>query len=143
MAEQLAIDAVNQIAESSHGDLHTPAKPLTFKQQLAWDYIRERDGVTADEIGAWLHAHRDRQPHGVDERCDWCARDALSVLRSKAIQPLVKYRLDRELGRLYVVRDAKDRVRPPEPIYEPTEAELQANPFAGLGRSSTDLEEDE
>lgn len=105
-------------------------KPLTGRQQLAWDYVRGHDGVTADEVGALLHSQPDRKrPHPADEPCDWCRRDGRSVLRSMALRPLVTGRRD---GRWYV-RNPEDRVRAPEPPRrEPTEAELQANPFAGL-----------
>ena len=85
-------------------------KPLTARQQQAFDYVREHDGVNCDEVGAWLHAHRDKRPHSVDERCDWCARDGRSVLTSVALKPLVTYRnLDGQ--RLYIARNPADRVR--------------------------------
>lgn len=129
MSEQLALAGVDTPQPS-------PVRPLKPRQQLAWEYVRERDGVTADEVGAWLHAHKDRRPHGVDERCEWCARDGRSVLQSKALKPLVTYRRDERLGRVYIARNREDRVRAPEPIREPTEAELAANPFAGLGQCS-------
>lgn len=90
---------------------------LTPNQQLAWDYVRERDGVTADEVGALIHSQPDRRrSHGVDERCDWCARDGRQVLASKAVKPLVTYKRNAghagKLGRVYVVRNGDDRVRP-------------------------------
>jgi hypothetical protein len=94
------------------------APKLTARQELAWGFVRERDGVSADEVGAYLHAHRERRPHGVDERCEWCARDGRSVLQSKALKPLVTYRRT-DQGRLYVVRDPKDQVRDGEPAAEP------------------------
>lgn len=112
---------------------------LTPRQQLAFDYVRERDGATADEVGAFLHAHRDRRPHGVDDRCNWCTKDGRGVLTSKALAPLVRYRIDKQLGRVYIVRNQADRVRVVEPVREPTEAELAENPFAGLGVSSLDV----
>jgi hypothetical protein len=108
----------DQLALTSETDFsHVRTKPLTDRQQLAFDYVRGRDGVSADEVGAFLHAHRDRRPHGVDERCDWCARDGRSVLTSKALKPLVTYR--NEGGRLYIVRDPADRIRAAEPDHAP------------------------
>lgn len=138
MSEQLAIDTVRG---PDQGTLGRAAKPLTHRQQLAFDYVRERDGVTVDEVGAFLHAHRDKRPHGVDARCDFCARDGSSVLRSVALKPLVTYRRASG-GRLYIARDKRDCVRAPVTEREPTEAELQANPFAGLGVCSNTLEGD-
>lgn len=126
MSEQLALTESGAALTNLRS-----AKPLTRNQQLAFDYIRERDGVTADEVGAFLHAHRDKRPHGVDARCDWCARDGRSVLTSKALKPLVTYRRAPG-GHLYIARDRADRIRAAEPVREPTEAELRANPFAGL-----------
>lgn len=109
-------------------------KPLTPNQQLAFDYIRERSGVTVDEIGAWLHAHRDRRPHSADARCEWCAKTGRQTVTSKGLAPLVTYRRAAG-GSLYIARDKADRVRAPvAPAREPTEAELAANPFAGLGQ---------
>lgn len=66
-----------------------PTDALTDRQRLAWDHICSvPGGVTADEIGAYLHAHSKR-PHSVDERCNWCAQTGLDVIRSKALAPLV------------------------------------------------------
>lgn len=107
-------------------------KPPSERQQRALDYVFAHDGVTADEVGAWLHTHNERRPHGVDERCDFCARDGRGVLCSKAVAPLVTYRTG-DGSRLYVARNPADRLREPEPPRrEPTETELAANPFAGL-----------
>jgi hypothetical protein len=138
MSEQLALD---EVRGPDQGTLERATKPLTHRQQLAFDYVRERDGVSADEVGAFLHAHRDKRPHGVDARCTFCTRDGRSVLTSVALKPLVTYRRVPG-GRLYIARDKADRVRVPEPVREPTEAELEANPFAGLGVSSTAFEGD-
>lgn len=69
-----------------------PTHALTDRQRLAWDHIRSiPGGVTADEVGAWLHAHREphMRPHGLDERCEWCAQTGLDVIRSKALKGLV------------------------------------------------------
>jgi hypothetical protein len=112
-------------------DVPATPKPLKPRQQLAFDYVRERDGVTADEVGAWLHAHKDKRPHSADVRCDWCARDGLSVLKSKAVAQLVTYRRTPE-GNQYIARNPRDRVRHVEAVREPTDAELAVDPFAGL-----------
>jgi hypothetical protein len=80
-----------------------PEPVLTARQQRAYDYLAAHDGVTADEVGAYLHGQRDRNPHGMDTRCDWCGRDGLQVLRSKALAPHITYRKDRH-GRLYLLR---------------------------------------
>lgn len=131
MTEQLALAA----------DLQSPRqpKPLTRNQQLAFDYIRERDGVTVDEVGAWIHAHRERRPHGVDSRCEWCAKTGLQTVRSKGLAPLVTYRRAAG-GNLYIAKNAADRVRDRQPQPEPTEAEIAADPFAGLGERSNSQE---
>jgi adenosyl cobinamide kinase/adenosyl cobinamide phosphate guanylyltransferase len=65
------------------------AKPLTANQQRALDYIASRDGTTCDELGAWIHAHRERRPHSVDVRCDWCAKTGRQLVTSKALAPLL------------------------------------------------------
>lgn len=65
-------------------------RPLTRRQELVLDLLREHpDGRDAAEIGAWLHAHRARRPHGVDDRCLYCASDAVGVLRSAGLRPLL------------------------------------------------------
>jgi hypothetical protein len=64
-------------------------KPLTERQQLAWDTIRHRDGgATSDEIGALMHDLRGR--HLAGNRCHWCAQEGRGVLTSAALRPLVK-----------------------------------------------------
>lgn len=113
-------------------DVPAAPKPLTENQQRAFDYIRARDGVTVDEIGAYLHAHRAKRPHSVDDRCEWCAKTGRQTVTSKGLAPLVTYRRAHG-GNLYVARDPADVIRDePEPVREPTEAELAADPFAGL-----------
>lgn len=107
MTEQLAIGA--DLAPQNIPE--TFRKPLTRNQQLAWDYIRERSGVTADEIGAYIHAHRDTRPHSVDVRCEWCAKTGRQTAQSKGLKPLVTYKRAPG-GRLYIARDPADRVRP-------------------------------
>lgn len=106
---------------------------LTPRQQLAFDYLQANDGVAADEVGAYLHAHRDRRPHPVGERCDWCAKDGLSVLRSKALAPLVTYRRSRE-GRLYLPRDkpAAATREPRSGVIAVSQVLAPDDPFFGL-----------
>lgn len=106
MTEQLAIAEVETISTESTA---AAPKPLTPRQQLAWDYVRSHDGVTTDEVGAYLHAHKEKRPHSVDERCDFCAKDGRGVLTSKAVAPLVTYRRAPG-GNLYIARNPADRV---------------------------------
>lgn len=107
-------------------------KPLSVNQQRAHDYLADHPaGVTVDEIGAYIHTFRDRNPHGVDVRCDWCAKAGRSVVTSKGLGPLVTFRRVPQ-GNLYRLRTAVERDQAAEPMPEPTEAELAANPFAGL-----------
>lgn len=108
------------------------SKELTGRQQLAFDYVRERGGVTADEVGAWLHAHRDKRPHSVDVRCDYCARDGRSVLTSKALGPLVTYKRAPG-GSLYIARDKADRVREQTGgLIATSDPDPETNPWADL-----------
>lgn len=125
MSEQLAIDGT----ERSLKDLSS--KPLTARQQHAFDYVRERDGVTADEVGAAWHAANGK--HDAGSRCDFCARDGNSVLRSKALHPLVRYRLDARLGRVYVLRQP-GRSRPAKTtgVIATSDPNPETNPFADL-----------
>lgn len=100
---------------------------LTERQRAAWDLVRTTPGgVTADEVGASWHAHRGK--HAEDQRCKFCAEEGASVLRSKALYPLV---VRRRSGQ-WQPRNAADVHTAPEPRPEPTDAELAANPFAGL-----------
>lgn len=128
-------------------------RALSARQQLAFDYVRAHDGVTADEVGASLHTHRDRRPHGVDDRCEWCSRDGRAVLTSKALKPLVRYRLDKQHGRLYIARNPEDRLRDPDPgpavcatcngsltVNGAPCPECHGNPFYGLDGASNTFE---
>jgi hypothetical protein len=124
MTEQLAMTGTEAYQVAT-------GRTLTPRQQQVFDHVRAHDGVTADQIGALLHSQRGKRQHPADQRCTWCARDGHAALSSKGLKQLVKYRNEHG-ARVYVVRDPKDRVRAPEPTYEPTEEELQANPFAGL-----------
>lgn len=65
-------------------------RPLTRLQQLTFDYVAAHEGVSIDEVGALLHAHRPRRPHSMDERCVWCARHGRSMLESVALRPLLR-----------------------------------------------------
>ena len=112
-------------------DVPAVPKPPTVRQQLAIDYVLAHDGVTAEQVGAHLHAHRAKRPHPATDPCDYCHRDGRSVLTSVAVKPLVTYR--RVDGtHLYVARNPCDRVRPVVSQVEPSEAELAVDPFAGL-----------
>lgn len=81
MADQLDIGGSNHT-------LGATGKPLTDKQQRGYDLVRETaGGITADELGAQLHA--DRGKHHPDSRCQWCTEEGMGVLGSKAVGPLV------------------------------------------------------
>lgn len=121
MTEQLKLVDDTKIV-SSH------QRTLTANQQLAFDYIASRDGVTCDEIGAWVHAHRARRPHSVDVRCDWCAKTGRQLVTSKALAPLVTYRRAPG-GSLYRLRDHK---QPAQPHGEHVSHVIPDDPFAGL-----------
>lgn len=95
------------------------AKPLTERQQHAHDLLAEAER-TAEEIGAAWHAHRGR--HAADETCGYCGYDGGSVLRSKALAPLVTYR-NAGGSRLYRLRDHKPAA-PRVGSYDPTTAEI-------------------
>jgi hypothetical protein len=85
MTEQLALLAPPPEPEPKQ-------RELTDRQRLAYDYVcATPGGVTADEVGAWLHAHRhaEQRPHRTSERCLHCARDGRRVLTSVAVEPLV------------------------------------------------------
>ena len=85
------------------------APQLTERQRAAYDLVRSTvGGVTADEVGARLHALKGRHPD--DVRCQWCAREGLSVLRSVAVAPLVVRR--RVSGR-YEPRNPPDKPQEP------------------------------
>lgn len=113
---------------------------LTPRQEAAWDLVRSTPGgVTAEQVGANQHERRGKHP--ADERCEWCASEGLGILRSVALRPLV-IRRRRSCRRLHNLafahhgqwepRNPRDAVRPSVPRREPTETELQRNPFAGL-----------
>lgn len=62
---------------------------LTIRQRFVFDHVcNTAGGLTADEVGALLHARRGK--HSVDLRCRFCASDGSDVLRSKALKPLLR-----------------------------------------------------
>jgi hypothetical protein len=105
-------------------------RELSDRQQAAYDLVcNTPGGVTADEVGANWHAIKGK--HHPDVRCQFCADDGASVLRTKALAGKVV----RRRGGQWEPSPADsatvtDPVR--KPLREPSEAELQANPFVGL-----------
>lgn len=102
---------------------------LTARQQAAVDYLAAHDGVPADEIGAALHERRGK--HDAGDRCGFCATEGRSVLKSKAVRPLVTYRRH-EGGRLYLLRDPATRSKPLSGLIATSDPDPATNPFAGL-----------
>ena len=92
---------------------------LTERQQHAHDILAERE-ATAEEIGVAWHAHRGR--HAPDRPCDYCAYAGGSVLRSKALAPLVTYR-NAEGTRIYRLRDCEPTA-PRHDGYDPATSEI-------------------
>lgn len=124
MTDQLALV---QVAETPR-----PLKPLTVNQQHAWDIIRHTPGgVTAEQVGAYIHSTRDTRPHPTTDPCQWCEKTGRQTVESKGLAPFVTYS-NADGNRVYRPRRPADRVRTVEPTREPTEAELAINPFAGL-----------
>jgi hypothetical protein len=77
---------------------------LTPRQALAFQLVKVApNGTTAEWLGAELHARKGKHP--VAEPCQWCESEGLSVLRSKALRPLV---IRRRTG-LWEPRDRADR----------------------------------
>lgn len=73
------------------GPTTDPTAELTERQRHAYQQVcATPGGAGADEVGAAWHEHRGK--HGRDDRCQWCAKDGASVLRSKALAPLVTRR---------------------------------------------------
>ena len=74
-------------------------RPLTRRQQVALELIRDRPPVTSDELGALLHADRQARGgrgHGEDVRCDYCTGEGRSMGEALRAKGLVNYR--RTLG---------------------------------------------
>jgi len=91
-------------------DVPAAPRPLTDRQQFVWHLIRAScEGLTAEQVGAALHAQKGSHP--ADEPCVYCGRDGRAVLTSKAVAPLVTYRVRGDGQRRYIPRDPADRVR--------------------------------
>jgi hypothetical protein len=76
-------------------------KPLTARQQAAFDYIRHAAyGATTVEVGQNWHSLRGK--HSDEHVCQWCEKDGIHVLRSKALAELVTRK--RATGRFYCRR---------------------------------------
>lgn len=99
--------------------IEMPALPrLTGRQELALaalEHARD-DGLTADEVGAILHASR--SVHGTDERCVWCGSSGREVLLALKAKGLVRYR-----GRLKVWQACAAAQETREPARPVTESE--------------------
>jgi len=77
---------------------------LTPRQEWAWRIVcASAGGATAQEVGALLHSVKGK--HWVTDPCEWCTSEGLSVLRSKALRPLV---IRRRTG-LWEPREKADR----------------------------------
>jgi hypothetical protein len=86
--------------------LDVPVEPkLTPRQQAAWDYVRSvPGGAIASQVGGYIHQ---LGKHPWTPWCEWCEAEGLSVLRSKALFPLV---IRRRTG-LWEPRNPADRAR--------------------------------
>lgn len=63
---------------------------LTPRQEQALEHVRAAAGGATDEdVGAALHATRERRPHPRREPCEWCASDGRSVLEALRRRDLV------------------------------------------------------
>jgi hypothetical protein len=86
---------------------HASPVNLTPDQTIAWDLLRTTvGGVTAAQIGIAVHTQSGASLHSADVQCNWCAARGLSLMRSKALKPLVIRR--RATGR-WEPRDPKHR----------------------------------
>lgn len=72
----------------------TPPRLTGPRQQLVYDLLQAagREGLTADEAGAHVHAATGKHLPG--ERCAWCGRDGGQVLRALRKKKVVKSRRD-------------------------------------------------
>ncbi len=71
------------------------APKLTPRQQVVMDALTRagHDGIAPGAAGAILHELKEgRWAHGRDERCDFCSRDGLSVLKALRKKGLARYR---------------------------------------------------
>jgi hypothetical protein len=62
-----------------------PERQAFVMEQL---HAHAEDGLAADEVGAMLHARRDKHDAGV--RCQWCSSEGQSVLRALRKKGLVR-----------------------------------------------------
>lgn len=110
-------------------------RKLSVDQERALAFVRGRDGVTARELGAHLHANRtDGKQHPEDRPCDWCETRGRSIASSKGLKPLVTYR-NTGHGRVYVPRDAADRAaasKPSSGLIATSDPNPATNVFADL-----------
>jgi hypothetical protein len=99
------------------GDAPAPPPELHPRQQLVMDALKAagHEGIRADEAGAHIHARRGK--HGLDQRCDWCAREGREVLRR--LKELGKARLDRHGN-----WRAADAPGPQDGSYDPSTAPI-------------------
>jgi len=94
-------------------DVPAAPRPLTSRQAFVWHLVCGiAEGITAEQVGAALHAQKGTHPVG--EPCIYCGRDGRAVLTSKAVAPLVTYRVRGDGQRRYIPRDPADRAREPE-----------------------------
>lgn len=79
-----------------HPTLFTPPPAtggLTPRQERALEIVRATaGGTTGEDVGAALHAERERRPHPRHEPCEWCASDGRSVLDALRRRGLVTRR---------------------------------------------------
>lgn len=66
-------------------DIEPEPRPLTDRQQWIFGLIVDvgAEGITADELGALMHARHGKHPAG--ERCQFCGSAGLQALRERAI----------------------------------------------------------
>lgn len=70
--------------------LFEPPPPILPKRQafvIEQLHAHAEDGLAADEVGAMLHARRDKHDAGV--RCQWCSSEGTSVLKALRKKGLV------------------------------------------------------
>jgi hypothetical protein len=110
--------------------IDVPAQPkLTAQQQAAHDHIAANDGVTAEALGAHLHALTGK--HAEERPCQYCEQRGRSVASSKALKPAVTFR-NTEHGRVYVLRGPRRSVRPARGLIATSEPDPAKNVFADL-----------
>lgn len=73
---------------SLFGDEQAEGPRLTDRQRFALErMLRHREGLTTDELGALLHERKG--VHADWQRCQWCSKDGLGVLRALRKKELV------------------------------------------------------